>query len=119
MAKIIMVCCAIFAFIEVARTANVTCYTCESSKDPGCKDPFSSTNLATNSSCDACVKAKIGSVVARGCSAGGETGDRCFTILGTGTCICSTNLCNGSSHVTVTMGTIMGSALYLMSKIFY
>ncbi|KAH3891970.1 protein quiver-like [Dreissena polymorpha] len=114
MARISFAMCAMLAVIQVARTANVTCYNCNSSTDPSCKDPFTATNTTTCS--DACVKAKLGSVVTRGCSGSGS-GDRCFTLLGAGTCICSKDLCNIASQVTVTMGTmIIVSTFFLVSK---
>ncbi|KAH3709146.1 hypothetical protein DPMN_068607 [Dreissena polymorpha] len=108
--------CALTALLCAAETNALTCYTCTN-----CNDPFSSSNVATDTTCTACSKVKIADFVERGCTDVGSSGCTDVELFGvkTSTCFCTDALCNGGNHVTITMGAmLLGTAVVLLKAFF-
>ncbi|KAH3885254.1 hypothetical protein DPMN_009247 [Dreissena polymorpha] len=119
MSKTILIVAVVVAYIA-AGTNALECYICTSATDANCADPFSASNIATDTTCTACSKAKIEDVVTRSCGLG-SSGCVDVDLLGitTTTCTCTDALCNGGNHMTVTMGAmLLGTAVVLMKALF-
>ncbi|KAH3709185.1 lymphocyte antigen 6A-2/6E-1-like [Dreissena polymorpha] len=112
--------CALTALLCAAGTNALECYSCSSLSNGNCADEFSSSNVATDTECTACLKSKVKDVVTRTCGTG-PSGCTDVEFLGikTSTCICTDALCNGGNHVTITMGAmLLGTAVVLLKAFF-
>ncbi|KAH3726044.1 uncharacterized protein LOC127853948 [Dreissena polymorpha] len=108
-----------FGVLAIASgTFALTCYYCVLG-NAVCGEPFDAfaKGVYIISNCTSCSKITIGSIVSRGC---GTAFNGCKDdVSGQSTCNCFTNLCNGSSHITVTIGTVLlGHVIMILKNLF-